>query len=500
MTLTNSGSSNAVANLNVVLPSGFSASGFNAACGATLSSSSNQVTLTNATVPASGKCVFTFNINIPPVNQLPASNTITIASSNAANSGALAGVAVPSISILGRTPGLYSDTWFPSGVNGVAVLDMFVTPMNDPGPNSNVFWSNQMGGLGGYTGLQSTEIVAGAEGVGKQFLFSLWGATNAQAGTPASAGIGGGSFCTVSGTATDGSAGVQCRYHYDWQAGHTYRFRVTPNASLGGGWFKTNVTDVTGGNVGDSFDIGSIFVGGTATLVPTTYVSQWVEYFDWNSKRTDCTSVPYTSVQFSIQAQSASGSPVNLGAANVYANSSCPSSFATTGFNTSTKTSTEIGAPQASAQGLVKANGSCLTAQQGETAGNPVGSNNAILASCPTSASVHASGGSKFAPQLWVMASDSTIQIENSYCLTAWNGSNNATAGSAGSNVVMLTCAAGSSNQQWTVAPGSAGSAGSQLVLTSSGQCLTPNGSSLTLAACSAANSVWAVPGKSFSY
>ncbi|MBA5760286.1 DUF3472 domain-containing protein, partial [Escherichia coli] len=72
-----------------------------------------------------------------------------------------------------------------------------------------------------------------SEGVGKQFLFSLWGATAAKPGTPASAGIGAGSYCTVSGSATDGSAGAQCRYRYDWQAGHTYRFRITPDTNQG---------------------------------------------------------------------------------------------------------------------------------------------------------------------------------------------------------------------------------------------------------------------------
>ena len=495
LTLTNAGTVVAPAGLIITMPSGFSATAFNSVCGGSIvASGTSQLTLSGATVPANGSCKFTFTLNVPAPANLPASNqrTFSIASSAGAGLATMSTATAPTVSFLGSTPGLYSDTLFPSKVTSVAVLDMFITPETDPGPNSNVFWSNQMGGLSGYTGLQSTVLV-GAEGVGKQFLFSLWGATDAKTGTPPSAGIGAGSYCTVSGTATDGSAGAQCRYRYNWQAGHTYRFRVTPNTTLGAGWFTSNVTDVTPGSTGDSFDIGSIFVGATKVLVPTTYISQWVEYFDWNSDRTSCASVPYTNAQFSVQAIDGSGNPVTIPAPSAYANNSCPSSFAITSVKAGV--ATENGAPLQTSQGLFKANGSCLTTQSGLTDGNPVGSNNAILGTCPTATSVQSLGGAHFANALWVWAGDATIETEYSYCLTA--ASSTAAAGSA---VVLQTCVPGATNQQWSSVPGPSGAVGSYIQAKTSGMCLAQSGTSLTLATCSAANAVWTPPGQSFSY
>ena len=495
LTLTNAGTVDAPAGLFVNMPPGLSASGFNSVCGGNIvASSSTQLSLTGAVVPAGGSCKFTFTINTPAPAYLPASNqrAFAIATNGAAGVASLTSATAPTISFLGSTPGLYSNTWFPSKVTSVAVLDMFITPATDPGPNSNVFWSNQMGGLGGYTGLQSTVLV-GSEGVGKQFLFSLWGATNAKAGTPSSAGIGAGSYCTVSGTATDGSAGAQCRYRYNWQAGHTYRFRVTPNTTLGAGWFTSNVTDVTPGSAGDSFDIGSIFVGATQIMVPTTYISQWVEYFDWNSERTSCSSVPYTYAQFSVQATDTSGNAVTVPAPSVSANASCAASFA----NVSVKSgvATENGAPLQTAQGLFKANGLCLATQNGLTDGNPVGSNNAVLGTCPTAATVQTLGGSHFSNALWVWAADATIETENSYCLTSASATS-----AAGSAVILQTCVPGASNQQWISVPGPTGATGSYIQAKTSGMCLSPSGNALTLASCAISNAVWTPPGQSFSY
>ncbi|KVX16596.1 hypothetical protein WL01_16280 [Burkholderia ubonensis] len=486
--LANTGTAPAVAGLTIGMPAGFTADGLTSACGGALTASDATVTLSGATVPAGGACTFTFTTHVPPVASLPppGARSFSITASTAPNLATLSASTAPTLKgFLGATPGLYSNTSFPSTVRSVAILDLFITPQTDPGPNSNVFWSNQVNSLHGYTGLQSTELVSATEGVGKQFLFSLWGATAAQPGTPASAGIGAGSYCTVSGSATDGSAGAQCRYRYEWQAGHTYRFRITPDANQGPGWFKSNVTDVTNGATGDSFDIGSIYVGTTQTQVPVSSISQWVEYFDWNSSRTSCASVAYTNAQFSVRAYDALGNAVTVPAPSVTVNKTCPASYANA--SASNGVATLIGGPQQSAAGLVKANGACLTATSGLRDGSP-----AALGACPTLASVRASGGTHFNPQLWVAAGDGTLQTKSSYCLTA-------PAPGAAGGALLHTCVPGEADQQWQVQAGALPGA-AQLVSLPSGRCLAPAGSTLGLQPCTAATAVWATPGKSFAY
>ncbi|MBN3789549.1 DUF3472 domain-containing protein [Burkholderia sp. Ac-20353] len=489
LTLTNTGTAPAAAGLYVGMPAGFTANGFTSACGGALATDGTaQLALSGATVPAGGACTFSFTLDVPPVASLPPSGarSFSITANPAAGLATLSAATAPTLSgFLGSTPGLYSNTWFPSTVRSVGTLDLFITPQTDPGPNSNVFWSNQVNSLHGYTGLQSTELVSASEGVGKQFLFSLWGATAAKPGTPASAGIGAGSHCTVSGSATDGSAGAQCRYRYDWQAGHTYRFRITPDTTQGPGWFKSNVTDVTNGTTGDSFDIGSIYVGTTQTQVPVSSISQWVEYFDWNSSRTSCASVAYTDAQFSIRAYDAIGNEVTVPAPSVTVNKSCPASYANA--SASNGVATLIGGPQQSAAGLVKTNGACLTASGGLADGS-----SAALGTCPTLASVHTSGGTHFNPQLWVVATDGTLQTKYSYCLTAQ-------APGATNGALLHTCVAGEADQQWQVKAG-ARPGTAQLVSQPTGRCLAPAGSALTLQACTAATAVWTTPGKRFAY
>ncbi len=487
--LANTGTAPAAAGLVIGMPAGFTANGFTSACGGTLTSDgAAQLALTGATVPTSGTCTFTFTLGVPPVASLPPSGarSFSITASTAPGLATLSASTAPTLnSFLGATPGLYSNTWFPSTVRSVAILDLFITPQTDPGPNSNVYWSNQVDPLHGYTGLQSTELVSANEGAGKQFLFSLWGATAAKPGTPASAGIGAGSFCTVSGSATDGSAGAQCRYRYDWQAGHTYRFRITPDTNQGPGWFKSNVTDVTAGASGDTFNIGSIYVGTTQTQVPVSSISQWVEYFDWNSSRTSCTSVAYANAQFSIRAYDSLGNTVQVPAPSVTVNTTCPSSYANA--SESNGVVTLIGGPQQSAAGLVKASGVCLTASDGLTEGSP-----AALTACPTPAAVRASGGTYFNPQLWVAAGDGTLQTKYSYCLTA-------PAPHAAGGALLRTCVPGEAAQQWHVTAGPRPGA-AQLVSLPSGRCLAPAGGALGLQPCSAATAVWTTPGKSFAY
>lgn len=486
--LDNTGSVPAAAGLTIGMPAGFTADGFSSACGGTLAGDGATLALSGATVPAGGACTFTFTTHVPAVASLPpaGARSFSVAASTAPGLATLTAGTAPTLSgFLGATPGLYSNTGFPSTVRSVAILDLFITPQTDPGPNSNVFWSNQVNSLHGYTGLQSTELVSASEGAGKQFLFSLWGATAAKPGTPASAGIGAGSFCTVSGSATDGSAGAQCRYRYDWLAGHTYRFRITPDTNQGPGWFKSSVTDVTNGASGDSFDIGSIYVGTTQTQVPVSSISQWVEYFDWNSNRTSCASVAYTDARFSVRAYDALGNAVTVPAPSVSVNKTCPASYANA--SVSNGVATLIGGPQQSAAGLVKAGGTCLSASGGLRDGSAV-----ALGACPTAATVRTSGGTHFNPQLWVAAGDGTLQTKYSYCLTA-------PAPGAANGALLRTCVPGEADQQWQVTAGPQPGA-AQLVSLPSGRCLAPAGGTLGLQPCSTATAVWATPGQSFAY
>ncbi|MEN2470996.1 RICIN domain-containing protein [Burkholderia sp. GS2Y] len=487
--LANTGAAPAAAGLIIGMPAGFTANGLTSTCGGTLTDDgASRVALSGVTVPPGGTCTLGFTLDVPPVASLPpaGARSFTVTGNPAPGLATLSASTAPTLSgFLGSTPGLYSNTWFPSTVRSVGTLDLFITPRTDPGPNSNVFWSNQINSLNGYTGLQSTELVSASEGTGRQFLFSLWGATAAKPGTPASAGIGAGSYCTVSGSATDGSAGAQCRYRYDWQAGHTYRFRITPDTAQGPGWFKSNVTDVTPGSTGDSFDIGSIYVGTTQTQVPVSSISQWVEYFDWNSSRTSCTSIAHTDAQFDIRAYDAIGNAVAVPAPSVTVNKTCPASDANA--SASNGVATLISGPQQSAAGLVKANGMCLTASGGLADGHP-----AALGACPTLASVRTSGGTHFNPQLWVAAGDGTLQTKYSYCLTAQ-------AAGAGNGALLRTCTAGAADQQWRVKAGT--TPGSAQLVSQTGRCLAPAaGGTLSLQPCTAATAVWTTPGKSFAY
>jgi hypothetical protein len=380
-------------------------------------------------------------------------------------------------------------------------MDFYVTLATDPGPNSNVFWSNQLFSIKGYTGLQSSTL-NNADGVGKQFLFSLWDAVQATPGTLP------GSHCTVSATATDGSAGAQCRYLYDWQAGHSYRFRLT---AMGNSWFKVNVTDVSPGVVnGDSFDIGSIqtdaskfpLLVNSIPNVSGSDVVQWVEYFDWNNHRTSCLSVAYTSATFSMTAVDASnGQTLSFPPSSVSSNSApCQAKNAAIQGTNSTQTA---GIGQ-TAQGLFKAaSGSCMTAQDGLTDGSPAGSNKAVLAACPTAASVRAAGGRSARNALWVWSADGSIQLQNGYCLTVKDA-----AAQIGAAVVLESCIPGAVNQQWSqIGANASGQAGS-IASAQSGLCLSSASSGvnasgqpvLTLGACSGSSSGWTVPGSSFAY
>lgn len=495
ITLSNAGNAAVQASLLLGLPAGFSASGLNTACGASFTSgNAGSLQVASAAIPAGGQCQLTFTLTAPGVSQLAGGSPVfTVA--NGSNSASLSSQSVPSISLLGNTPGGHAWWSFPGGTAALAVMDMFITPTTDPGPNSNIFWANQLQALGGYTGIQSTMLSDASEGIGRQFLFSLWGAINFQTGTPASAGIGGGSFCTLSGSATDGSAGVQCRYRYEWQAGHTYRFRVTPQPQLGAGWFKSNVTDVTGGIEGDSFDIGTIQVDTTKTgfqgavqSLPPNDLSQWTEYFEWNSERATPLSTPYSSAAMSVTATDVNGASVTL--TNTETDATAP--WSTTTLQGSSLQ--EISGIGQSARGLFKARGQCLVAA-GNGSLNAAGNSGVALGSCPTLATVRAQGGSAFGGSFWVLAADGSIELPDSYCLATTDPD-----GAAATGATVQTCS-GSSTQQWAVLNNGAGGLQSLQSASAAGQCLVADASArLSMGACGASSAIWTVPGNSFSY
>src|SRR5579883_2512156 len=89
--------------------------------------------------------------------------------------------------VAGSTPGSYTFLTWPSSSQNRLSEDYTITVNSNPGPNSNVFWSNQfsIGSYGGYTGMQSTYMTNGSL-VGKQFLFSVWGATASKVGSQGS--------------------------------------------------------------------------------------------------------------------------------------------------------------------------------------------------------------------------------------------------------------------------------------------------------------------------
>jgi hypothetical protein len=484
--------------LTLNIPTGFSTSNLTSACGTTLSANtSGSLAVNGAQIPAGGTCSFTFSLTAPTIAQLqPQKPVFTMTAASGGGLASLSSQTVPSISILGNTPGGHAWWGFPANTPLLSELDFYITPSTDPGPDSNIYWSNQIQALGGYTGLQSTMLVGGGEGVGRQFLFSLWGAINYQTGTPTSAGIGGGSFCTMSSSATDGSAGVQCRYRYEWQAGHTYRFRVTPQTSLGSGWFKTNVTDVTGGTTGDSFDIGTIQVDTTLSqykdamsAIPANAISQWTEYFEWNNPRATPSSVPYSSVAMSMTATDIQGKAVTV-------NNTEKDQTAASSTTLQNGVLTETSGIDQSSRGLFKASGACLTSQKNATSGLTV----AVLNTCPTLATVRAKGGSAFSNSLWVSAVDGTIELPASYCLTAADPN-----GAYGSAVNVQTCT-GTVSQKWNIGTAN-GSLHSIQSATTGGQCIVPAGSpssdgsyALSLGSCGSTSQVWTAPGTSFSY
>ena len=118
------------------------------------------------------------------------------------------GVSIPLAA--SETPNTYTNYAWPAGTVLTSV-DFTTTVTDDPGHSANVFWSNQFdfeGGGTAYTGMQTNG------GKPRNFLFSVWKATEARPGSP-------GSHCE---DFQENGAGKTCGIHFDWQQGHAMRF------------------------------------------------------------------------------------------------------------------------------------------------------------------------------------------------------------------------------------------------------------------------------------
>ncbi|MGA5285402.1 ricin-type beta-trefoil lectin domain protein [Streptomyces griseoincarnatus] len=178
------------------------------------------------------------------------------------------------------TPGSYTDYSFPSGTGGLSDVTFRTTVTKDAGHASRIFWSHQFNFTQGgtaYTGMQSN-----GPGETRTFLFSVWDATEARAGTD-------GSYCVDFGGE---GVGKSCRLKTDWKADQTFRTRV---AHEGDRWFGVTVTNES---TGTSFKLGSIRAG--STQISTSGMVDWTEYFEWNNPSASCNDQPYSQARFGL--------------------------------------------------------------------------------------------------------------------------------------------------------------------------------------------------------
>lgn len=345
--------------------------------------------------------------------------------------------------VAGSTPGSYTYLTWPSSSQNRLSEDYTITVNSNPGPNSNVFWSNQfsIGSYGGYTGMQSTYMTKGTL-VGKQFLFSVWGATASKVGSP-------GSWCVSS---TDGALGQGCRYVYDWQDQHTYKFHL---AAEGANWYGVTVSDVTKDpNAPALFKIGSVLLPGTSNIIKPGLWVQFTEYFEWNNNRTTCGTAPYSSATFS--ANSTQNNVVTSAIVQRTSASSSCQPFTKLTSQPNSSLSTHMNGVGNSSRVQIPNFGLCLNAKGGlaENAG-------VILWPCGANPNI----GSN---ETWVYSSDQSIRAQGDYCITAPSGIN--------TQATIQTCVSGARNQQWVVADGQiipAGSPGTYLVANSNNQVVT---------------------------
>ncbi|MFG2848580.1 DUF3472 domain-containing protein [Kitasatospora sp. NPDC048296] len=276
----------------------------------------------------------------------------------------------------GHTPGTYTYYAFPSGTGSLHDVSWTTTPAYDPGYTADIFWSHQFGldnKHGGYIGMQSNG------GSPRHLLFSIWDATGAKPGSP-------GTSCER----FDGEgSGQHCWASLDWQAGHTYQFKV---AATTGGWFNATVTDTT---TGTTIDLGSIKT--TATGISPENMGDWTEYIEWNDPRSTCYDQPNSAVTLSLPT-------ANAGTVTATVDSTDLRNFCKpqAKVEVTAQGSTQRNAIGNTARGPVRNNRTCLTAQ-----GTPGDGTKVAMSDCtPTT------------DRAWVLAADQTLRLPSNYCLT----------------------------------------------------------------------------------
>ncbi|MET3135193.1 hypothetical protein AAKU55_005501 [Oxalobacteraceae bacterium GrIS 1.11] len=351
----------------------------------------------------------------------------------------LAGLALSPMAF-GGTPGANTRYAFPPEVKALDSVDFAITVNTDPGYDASVFWSNQFLPLGShsasYVGMQSNG------GQQRLFLLSAWGATDFKPGDA-------GSFCSKF---TEGGEGSTCRMHVEWVLGHTYKFHI---AFEGDNWMAATITDV---NANRTFKLGSVKIA--ASKISTGNMSTWTEYFEWSSSRATCMGQPYSKVTLGLPQAMSNGAMVTAHIASTVTSKSCPDISLVT---QEAADSIQENALGNSARGAVRnANGLCLDQNDALAEG----------------AKVSASACTGKPNQAWVVAKDNSIQLRDSYCLTAGNG------------IVVKTCVANAANQSWKSYKGG-------IINTASQLCLSTNGTNPDLSLNTCDNSLsegWSLP------
>jgi hypothetical protein len=355
-------------------------------------------------------------------------------------------VAEQQTAVAGATPGTYAYWIFDDAGGGLSDVVHPITIVQHPGQQSQVFWSNQVGWTndrGGYAGLQTN-----ARNDTNLFLFSVWDATEARAGSP-------GSWCEKF---TGEGEGMSCRIEHRITAGKPYRFRFRAEGS---GWWGVTVSAT-----GASFKLGSIKVGSDRMKANST---GWVEYYRWSDPRSSCWTEPYSRALF--------GKPT-----------------AENGTRTARFTGGEVngcpGFPKNGATVVQTAAGAKQTLGIGNSVMGPITGPAGKCADVAAAAVIayHCHGGGN---QAWVMSHDGTARAKDYSCLDVTGG------GTADDTPVGTYACHGGGNQQWR--PDGQG----RLLNTGSGKCLdtrngaTTDGTPLVIRTCSTAPTQrWTAPAR----
>ncbi|WP_063836143.1 RICIN domain-containing protein [Actinacidiphila yeochonensis] len=359
---------------------------------------------------------------------------------------------------IGTTPGTYTNYAF-TGSPTLADVTWSTTVLTDPGFSSQVFWAHQFGfdvGNGAYVGMQSDG------GSNRLFLFSVWDATQATAGSA-------GTSCAAFGGE---GTGESCRMNLNWTAGHTYTFTV---AAQGSGWFGATVKNTTAGT---SFTLGSIKT--PATAIASTGMVDWTEYFEWNDPRATCYDQPFSAARFGLP--TGNGGTVTARVSGTSNNgNACAAMTRTDSVAGGTVQNLATGnSVRGAVTGLA---GKCLDSLGGVSDG--------------TAADLYACSGG--VGQAWVRAADGTLRLRSDYCLAA-NGT------ASGSAVLVSDCAGTGpggavtdTSKLWTY-----NATTKALVNQASGRCLdvpasnSANGTALIVYGCTGnPNQQWTLPAAS---